>query len=89
MITMVLMSQVSSCLVGVSHTAFNGLELPSGITKNGRKEHGRSLYPSFRGDHRASSGTARKVFSVPRSGYRGDTGDSLICYFLEKEDVTL
>jgi hypothetical protein len=36
MITMVLMYQVSSCLAGVSHTPFDGLELPSGITKNGR-----------------------------------------------------
>jgi hypothetical protein len=35
MITMVLMYQVSCCLVGVSHTPFDGLQLPSGITKNG------------------------------------------------------
>ena len=43
MITMVLMHQLSSCLVNVSHTPFDGLELPSGITKNARRGHLRSV----------------------------------------------
>jgi hypothetical protein len=71
MITMVLMYQASSYFVGVSHTTSDGLQLPSGITKNGRKGHGRSLHPCFRGSQRASSNTVGKVFSVTRSGYRG------------------
>jgi hypothetical protein len=47
MITMVLMHWVSCCLVRVSHTPFDGLELPSGITKNGRKGHRRSIVSVF------------------------------------------
>jgi hypothetical protein len=64
-------SEVSSCLLDFSHTPFDGLELPSGITKNARKGHCRSLCRLFGEDRPASSTTVGDVFSVPRSGYLG------------------
>jgi hypothetical protein len=72
MITIVLMYQASSCLVGVSDTVFDGLQLPSGISRRTvEKGNGRSLYPCFRRNQRASSKTVGKVFGVPRSGCPG------------------
>jgi hypothetical protein len=47
MITIVLMLQISSCLVSVSHTPFNGLELPSRITKVVEQDIVTAVCPSF------------------------------------------
>jgi hypothetical protein len=88
MITMVLMRQASSCLVGVSHTAFDGLQLPSGITKNGRKGHRGGLCLSFRGTTGFRPVPPATYLAFLDHAIEG-TGDSLICYLLEKEDVTL
>jgi hypothetical protein len=70
---------VSSCLVGVSHTPFDGLELPSGITKNGRKGHRRSLCPSFRGTTELRPVSLAKYLAFLDQAIEA-TGDSLICY---------
>jgi hypothetical protein len=89
MITIVLMYQASSCLVGVSHTAFDGLQLPSGISR-------RTVEKDMAAVCIRASGGTNELLPKPLAKYLAfldqavqDTGDSLICYSLEKEDVTL
>ena len=59
MISIVLMFQVSSCLVSVSHTLIHGLLLPLGIAKNDRRGHRRSLCLSFGGEQSKQSSELR------------------------------
>jgi hypothetical protein len=61
MITMVLMYQVSCCLINFSHTLIHGLTLPLGIAKNDRRGHRRSLCPFFGGEQSKQSSELRPV----------------------------